>query len=188
MKLDRILPYARHLLEKAAGPGDVVVDGTMGNGHDTVFLSQLVGENGHVYSFDIQESALEQTRGRLEEKQLTKNVTLIHAGHEQVKTFIPAGTEIAGAIFNLGYLPGGDKEIITTAPTTISSVEQLLEMMKPEGIIVLVIYHGHPGGDIERDEILRFACSLPQDTAHVLEYKFINQRNNPPFIVAIEKR
>ncbi len=188
MKLDRILPYARLLLEKALTPGDVAIDGTMGNGHDTLFLAKLVGETGHVYSIDIQESALEQTRARLEENGKSSNVTLIHTGHEHVKSRIPDGTEIAGAIFNLGYLPGGDKEIITTAPTTISSVEQILEMMKPEGIIVLVIYHGHPGGDIERDEILRFARAIPQDTAHVLEYKFLNQQNNPPFIVAIEKR
>ncbi|PQD93993.1 16S rRNA (cytosine(1402)-N(4))-methyltransferase [Pradoshia eiseniae] len=188
MKLDRILPYARLLLEKALSPGDVAIDGTMGNGHDTLFLAKLVGEQGHVYSFDIQESALEQTKARLEENKLANHVTLIHAGHEHVKSRIPEKTEIAGAIFNLGYLPGGNKEIITTAPTTISSVEQILKMMKPEGIIVLVIYHGHPGGDIERDEILQFARALPQDTAHVLEYKFLNQKNNPPFIVAIEKR
>ena len=188
MKLDRILPFARLLLEKAISPGDVAIDGTMGNGHDTLFLAKLVGEKGHVYSFDIQESALEQTKARLEENEMANNVTLIHAGHEHVKSRIPEKSEIAGAIFNLGYLPGGNKEIITTAPTTISSVEQILEMMKPEGIIVLVIYHGHPGGDIERDEILQFARALPQDTAHVLEYRFLNQKNNPPFIVAIEKR
>ena len=188
MKLDRILPYARLLLEKALSPGDVAIDGTMGNGHDTLFLAKLVGKQGHVYSFDIQESALEQTKARLEENEMANNVTLIHAGHEHVKSHIPEKTEIAGAIFNLGYLPGGDKDIITTAPTTISSVKQILEMMKPEGIIVLVIYHGHPGGDIERDEILQFARALPQDTAHVLEYRFLNQKNNPPFIVAIEKR
>ena len=49
LKLDRILPYARILLEKAVSPGDIAIDATAGNGHDTLFLAKLVGENGHVY-------------------------------------------------------------------------------------------------------------------------------------------
>lgn len=57
MILKKILPYSKELLKMAAGEGDIVVDATMGNGHDTQFLAELVGENGHVYAFDIQESA-----------------------------------------------------------------------------------------------------------------------------------
>ncbi|OCA81896.1 methyltransferase domain-containing protein [Pradoshia sp. D12] len=188
MKLDRILPFARLLLEKAVKPGDIAIDCTMGNGHDTVFLANLTGPDGHVYSFDIQESALQKTEERLMTNELQERVTLIHAGHERLQEFIPTGKSVTGAIFNLGYLPGGDKEIITTAPTTIQAVTSLLKIMEPEGIIVLVIYHGHPGGDIERDELIKFVTELPQDTAHVLEYRFMNQKNNPPFIIAIEKR
>ena len=60
--------------------------------------------------------------------------------------------------------------------------------MAPEGIIVLVIYHGHPEGQVERDAVLKFAEELDQKQSHVLRYGFINQQNNPPFIVAIEKR
>ena len=59
--------------------------------------------------------------------------------------------KITGAIFNLGYLPGGDKTIVTKPETTISAIEQLFTIMAPEGIIVLVIYHGHPEGAVERD-------------------------------------
>ena len=188
MKLDRILPFARILLEKAVKPGDIAIDCTMGNGHDTVFLANLTGLDGHVYSFDIQQSALLKTSEKLISTGLEERVTLIHAGHERLQEFVLPTKPVTGAIFNLGYLPGGDKEIITTAPTTIQAVKQLLDIMEPEGIIVLVIYHGHPGGDIERDELLKFVTELPQDKAHVLEYRFMNQKNNPPFIIAIEKR
>ena len=188
MKLDRILPFARILLEKAVKPGDIAIDCTMGNGHDTVFLANLTGPNGHVYSFDIQQSALINTEERLLSNGLRKQVTLIHAGHERLHEYVRPDKPVTGAIFNLGYLPGGDKEIITTAPTTIQAITQLLEIMEPEGIIVLVIYHGHPGGDIERDELIKYVTELPQDTAHVLQYRFMNQQNNPPFIIAIEKR
>ncbi|RID86540.1 16S rRNA (cytosine(1402)-N(4))-methyltransferase [Peribacillus asahii] len=190
MKLDRILPFARILLEKAVQPGDIAVDGTMGNGFDTVFLANLTGEAGHVYAFDIQSEAIQNTTAKLEAEQLSERCTLFHAGHEQLKDLIPEKEtrSLTGAIFNLGYLPGGDKTITTKASTTISAIEQLLEKMKPEGIIVLVIYHGHPEGAIERDELLAYVKHLPQDKTHVLQYGFINQVNHPPFIVAIEKR
>ncbi len=190
MKLERVLPFARTLLQKAVSAGDIAVDATMGNGHDTCFLANLVGENGHVYAFDIQEAAFLNTEERLEKDQLQDRVTLCRTSHAEVVTAIPVeqhGT-IAGAIFNLGYLPGGDKGIVTKSNSTIEAIKGLLQIMKPEGIIVLVIYHGHEEGKIERDDVLTFVSHLEQEQAHVLQYSFINQKNNPPFVVAIEKR
>lgn len=190
MKLDGILPFARQLLEKAVSSGDIAVDATVGNGHDTAFLAGLVGKTGIVYGFDIQEQAITKTKMRLEEQMLLEQVTLFQKGHEEVQISIPDAHhgQIKGAIFNLGYLPGGDKHIVTTPKTTISAIEQLLEMMAPEGIIVLVIYHGHEEGAFERDALLKYVLQLDQKKAHVLQYQFINQQNNPPFIIAIEKR
>ena len=190
MKLESILPFARTLLEKAIKPGDVAVDATLGNGHDTLFLANLVGSDGTVYGFDIQADALAASRVRLAEHGLLNNVTLFHRGHEHIVESIPLVDhgKITGAIFNLGYLPGGDKAIVTRSSTTISAIEQLLSIMAPEGVIVLVIYHGHPQGAVERDDLLRYAEALNQNIVHVLQYRFINQKNNPPFIIAIEKR
>ena len=190
MKLDGILPFARKLLEKAVSPGDIAVDATVGNGHDTLFLAGLVGKSGIVYGFDIQEQAINKTKMRLDEQHLSEHVKLFNNGHEHVLSSIPETQHglVKGAIFNLGYLPGGDKNIVTTPNTTISAIEQLLEIMAPEGIIVLVIYHGHEEGAIERDALLKYVLQLDQKMAHVLQYQFINQQNNPPFIIAIEKR
>lgn len=190
MKLKAILPFARTLLETAISPGDTVVDATLGNGHDTVFLAELVGKDGQVFGFDIQEDAIVNSKRRLEDKHLSKRVTLFHSGHEKINACIPEihYGKITAAIFNLGYLPGGDKSIVTKPATTINAIEQLLSIMAPEGIIVLVIYHGHPEGKLERDQLLRYISTLDQKRAHVLQYGFINQANNPPFIIAIEKR
>ncbi|MGP7818377.1 class I SAM-dependent methyltransferase [Niallia sp. 01092] len=190
MKLERILPFARSLLEKSITTGDIAVDATMGNGHDTLFLAKLVGETGKVFSFDIQQDALAATEKRLTENNLNEVATLSLCGHEQLKTIIPAihHGKVTAAIFNLGYLPGGDKSIVTTANNTISAIEHLLDIMAPEGIIILVIYHGHPEGQLERDELLSYVETIDQQTAHVLQYRFMNQVNNPPFIIAIEKR
>lgn len=190
MKLDGVLPFARILLEKAITEGGAAVDATMGNGHDTLFLAELTGKNGMVFAFDIQSGALDATRKRLEENGAAGSAVLFHAGHEQAAELIPAEYhgKLQGAIFNLGYLPGSDKSIVTKPGTTISAVEQLLSMMAPGGIIVLVIYHGHEGGAEERDSLLAFVRGIDQQEAHVLQYGYINQKNNPPFIIAIEKR
>lgn len=190
MKLLRVLPFARELLQKAIGEGDVAIDGTAGNGHDTLYLATLVGEKGFVYSFDVQKEAIEATKNRLLENDAPQSVTLIHDGHENVKKYLKMEHEgnIAGAIFNLGFLPGSDKTVITKPETTIKAVEEILQQLKKEGIIVLVIYHGHEGGKKEKDAILHFAKNLPQEKYHVLKYEFMNQKNDPPFIIAIEKR
>lgn len=190
MKLERILPFARQLLEKAVSLGDIVVDATLGNGHDTLLLANLVGPAGRVYGFDIQEDAVFNTKTRLMEHDLADRATLFHAGHEYILENIPPvhHGKITAAVFNLGYLPGGDKSIVTRPQTTISAIDQLLGLMAPEGIILLVIYHGHVEGAVERDYLLRYVKQLDQSMVHVLQYQFVNQKNNPPFIVAIEKR
>lgn len=190
MKLERILPFARTLLRQAVQEGDTVVDATLGNGHDTLFLAELVGENGRVFGFDIQSAAIEATTTRLASAGLMEQVTLFEAGHERVGELIPRHLHgsITGAIFNLGYLPGGNKEIVTRPDTTIDSVRQLIGMLAVEGMIILVVYHGHEQGAVERDELLSFVESLDQQEVHVLRYQFVNQQNQAPFIIAIEKR
>ncbi|MBU8570617.1 class I SAM-dependent methyltransferase [Bacillus subtilis] len=189
MILKKILPYSKELLKMAAGEGDIVVDATMGNGHDTQFLAELVGENGHVYAFDIQESAVANTKERLGDM-FQARTTLFHKSHDKIAESLPSEThgKVAAAVFNLGYLPGGDKSITTNGSSTIKAIEQLLSIMKDEGLIVLVVYHGHPEGKAEKNDVLEFCRDLDQQSARVLTYGFINQQNDPPFIVAIEKK
>ncbi|WP_050181085.1 tRNA (mnm(5)s(2)U34)-methyltransferase [Domibacillus robiginosus] len=190
MTLDGILPFARLLVQKTMSDTSYFVDATAGNGHDTVFLAGVAGENGHVFAFDVQEQAIYNTRDRVEKAGLLNRVSLFHAGHEQVQNKVPNHYhgQINAAIFNLGYLPKGDKSIITKPDTTIEAIRQLFHILKPGGLIVLVIYHGHAGGADERNAVVEFAAGLDQQQAHVMQYGFINQVNTPPFIIAIEKR
>ncbi|MDD1510590.1 class I SAM-dependent methyltransferase [Priestia megaterium] len=189
MKIERILPFARTLLTNAVAQGDVAIDATAGNGHDTLFLANLVGDTGYVYGFDIQPQAIQATQQRLTEHHVENRVTLIQESHSNIN-MLPRSIKgrVTGAVFNLGYLPGGDKDIVTTSETTISAIEQLLDLLAPEGVIVLVIYHGHEQGKQERDDLLTYVQNLDQKDVHVLQYRFMNQQNNPPFIIAIEKR
>jgi len=183
--LERVLPYAKTLLSSVITEGDTAVDATAGNGHDTLFLAQLVGDSGAVYAFDIQQQAVDATIGRLKEHGLEKRAHVILDGHEHLSKYVHG--EVAGAIFNLGYLPGGIHDIITKGETTISAIQQLLSKLKIGGIIVLVIYHGHEGGKEERDAVIEYVSQLPQKYVHVLRYEFINQKNDPPFLIALEK-
>ena len=95
---------------------------------------------------------------------------------------------IDAAIFNLGYLPKGNKEIVTKPETTIMAINEIFDILSIEGIIILVIYHGHEEGKVEKEALLEFLQNFDQNKAHILQYQFINQKNNAPFICAIEKR
>ncbi|MDR7074102.1 tRNA (mnm(5)s(2)U34)-methyltransferase [Fictibacillus barbaricus] len=190
MILEGVLPFARTLLRTFSNPGDLVIDATCGNGHDTLFLSKRVGKEGKVFAFDIQEKAIQKSQKRLMDNEADANVTFFHASHDTIAELLPntVSGKIAAAIFNLGYLPGSDKSITTTGTSTIRAIEQLLELLKIEGVIVLVIYHGHDEGKREKELVMNFVENLDQTQAHVLRYDFINQKNDPPFVVAIEKR
>nr|WP_106780543.1 class I SAM-dependent methyltransferase [Lysinibacillus timonensis] len=185
MQLQRVLQFAKSLLSQSIDKGGIAIDATAGNGHDTLFLAELVGENGHVYSFDVQQDAVDSTISRLKESGLEHRATVILDGHENILNYVQ--DEVAGAIFNLGYLPGANHAIVTKGDTTIQAIESLIKLLKINGIIVLVIYHGHEGGKEERDTIIEYVSHLPQKYIHVLRYEFMNQKNNPPFIVALEK-
>lgn len=187
--LKRVLPFAHSLLEAVINEGDITVDATVGNGHDTYVLAKLVGSSGKVYGFDIQVDALESARLRIKENNLEERVELFLKSHDQIEATIPTEfyKKVKAAIFNLGYLPGGDKTIVTTPNSTISAVKQLQHIMQPGGIIILVVYHGHPEGEIERDHLLQYVRTIDQKQAHVLQYQFLNQVNHAPFVIAIEK-
>lgn len=190
MNLQPSLSFAQSLFQKVLQPGDIAVDATVGNGHDTAFLAKMVGETGHVFGFDIQPEAINQTNKRLQMEELSNQVSLFHRGHEHATNMIPPHIHgaIKGVIFNLGYLPRGNKMIITKPETTISAVEQLLTMMAQGGLLILVVYHGHEGGAEERDALLQYVANLEQQKYNVLQYSFINQINHPPFLLAIEKK
>lgn len=173
------------LLEKIIKVGDYVVDATMGNGFDTQFLATLVGENGKVFAFDIQEQALLTTTKRLKEKMLLNRCELFLLGHENLYKVVKQN--ISAAIFNLGYLPKSDKTIVTQGNTTIQAIQQLLPLLKINGIICLVVYLGHNGSFQEQETIERFTSQLNQKYFTVAKYQILNQKNTPAQLITIEK-
>ncbi len=177
---------AADILEKTVSPGDSVIDATMGNGHDTLFLCQLVGEGGRVYAFDVQQKAVESTTKRLEEAGVLSRAALFCLGHEHMaeKTEGP----IAAAVFNLGWLPGGDHSVTTHWETTKKAVENALFLLKPMGVLVICAYPGHQEGDRERSALTSFLSALPPQRFNVLHQKFLNAGSGAPECFAIQKQ
>lgn len=184
--LNNAVNVARMIISHKVSAGDVVVDATMGNGNDTLFLAELVGAHGKVYGFDIQQLAVDNTIELLKEHKCLKQVKIIHAGHEQMDEYIDQKVKLV--LFNLGYLPGADKEITTRPDTSLPAIEKALSLLDDHGLVLLVIYHGHEDGRLEKIIIEDFAKKLFQKEYNVFSYDLINQANNPPILIGIEKR
>ena len=121
--------WARELQVCAIGEGARVIDATMGGGGDTQALCEMVGESGRVYAFDIQQSAVDRTRARLEEAGLLPRAELFCASHARMAEFVHEPVD--AVVFNLGWLPGGDKSVTTLLDSTLEAVNAALELMKP---------------------------------------------------------
>ncbi|AUN16031.1 16S rRNA (cytosine(1402)-N(4))-methyltransferase [Paraclostridium sordellii] len=184
--LTKVTDLNKVLLEDVIELGDIVIDATMGNGYDTKYLAEKVGENGLVYSFDVQEEAIKSTRKKLEKSQLIDRVKLILDGHENMDSYITEG--VSCVLFNLGYLPRAKHQIITKPDTTIKAIEKSLEVLKPHGVVSIAIYTGHEGGMDEFNAVFEYVKNLDQTKFNVLNCNFVNQINNPPRLVLIEKK
>lgn len=160
------------------------VDATMGNGNDTLFLSRFVGEAGKVYAFDIQGLAIEATRIRLNEAKVT-NVELIHSSHANMSTFVKKADLI---MFNLGYLPKGDHDIITVDATTCIAIQESLKLLTVGGLLTIISYYGHPGGKAEKEGVKRLLKGLDHGSFDVLEICAFNRVNNPPIMYLVRKK
>jgi|AntRauTorckE6833_2_1112554.scaffolds.fasta_scaffold00020_11 predicted methyltransferase len=184
MSLMQGVEFSHWIIDNYLENNKVLVDATCGNGYDTLFLSNKLDPNGKMYAFDIQESAIENTKVKLKDKSL--NIEYINDGHEKIDKYI--NEKINCIIYNLGYLPGSSKDIITKKDTTIKSLQKTLKLLANNGLIVLVIYSEHEGGITEKDAVLDFTSNLDHKKYNVLHYHFINQKMNPSEVVVINKR
>ncbi|HAG45094.1 MAG TPA: rRNA methylase [Clostridium sp.] len=157
---------------------DVAIDGTLGNGYDTDFLSSFFNK---VYSFDVQDIAIEKYSDKKK-----KNVILIKDCHSKLKEYVKESVDVV--MYNLGFLPGGDKSITTEVSTTLTSIESSVEILKSGGIITIAIYIGHEEGEKEKNEILKYVSSLPKDKYGAMLHKVLNRSEKAPQLIVIEKK
>ncbi|GAY42449.1 hypothetical protein CUMW_066950 [Citrus unshiu] len=179
----------KHVVRK----GDTVVDATCGNGYDTLMMLKMVADEssaGCVYGLDIQREALKSTSSLLDkttskaEKGLVKLFNMCHSRMEEI---VPKSTAVRLVAFNLGYLPGGDKSVITTSETTKMALEAAERILIPGGLISMVVYVGHPGGREELEAVEAFARSLSVDDWICCKFQMLN-RPLAPVLVFLFKR
>ena len=181
----RALEFSREQVARVLRQGDRALDATCGNGKDTLFLAGCVGPQGKVYAFDIQEQALAKTRELLVSRGMEGRVALFCGNHAELLDLVQE--PLRAAMFNLGYLPGGDHGIITRPGTTIPALEGALSLLVPGGLASVVAYRGHPGGQEEANRVQAYLENLSQQEFSILHYRYINQANDPPELFLVEK-
>ena len=178
--------WAREMIEGAMFEGARAIDATMGNGHDTLWLCELAGENGRVFAFDIQSEAVERTRERLTDAGMDGRAELFCAGHERMCEFVTEGVD--AIVFNLGWLPGAEHGVTTHTDTTLSAVNAALSLLKEDGLMTVCIYPGHEEGTRELNALMEWGASLDDRRFDVLLKTYLNQPNDPPRMMAIRKK
>lgn len=178
--------FAHHLLKNVIQQGDFVIDATAGNGFDTLFLAEQVGEKGKVFAFDIQKEAIANTGALLQEHNLQNQVQLINDGHENMGKYV--ARKVKGVMFNLGYLPKGEHSIITKGETTVEAVKQALTLLDINGVISIMVYTGHPGGKDEESALQELIFTLDKKKWDVLKLFYINRSEGAPYLIIIHRR
>ena len=179
-----LLTTEKEFIARHVKTGGIAVDFTMGNGHDTLWLSKAVGESGKVFAFDIQQQALDST-AKLLESENVHNVTLIKASHHLVKDYV--NEPICVGMFNLGWLPGGDKSVTTLHETTLPAIEAAIELLDHDGGLLIAVYPGHPEGEVEGRMVTEMLSGYSRFCYTISCLKIVNSPTSP-FFFLVEKK
>lgn len=184
MKIGEI---TQQIWKELVKPGDIVIDATLGGGNDTLFLTRLLQGKGILYAYDIQERALEKSK-ELIYKELTENEhkiiqfrLLSHVSFHD----IPKANLI---VYNLGYLPGGDKSLTTQWQTTLESLKSAMEICEIKGAISITCYIGHEEGQKEHKALLEFVKKLPKNEWGSLHLHWENRDLAPELFLLFRER
>ncbi|MBO6047194.1 MAG: class I SAM-dependent methyltransferase [Erysipelotrichaceae bacterium] len=172
--MQSMVDYAHSELSRYL-PCACAVDFTLGQGNDTLFLSQYADT---VYAFDIQQKAIELSSRRIN----SQNVHLVLDSHVHFDRYVES---FDVGIFNLGYMPGISHEVTTVLETTQKAIKKAVECMRQA--IVIVVYIGHAAGAQEGQWLEEYCSSLDSHRFNVSTYRMMNKRQ-APYVITIEKR
>ncbi len=182
MPFPRVTEMAHDLVARRLLPGAAAIDATVGNGHDTLFLARCVGPSGRVEGFDIQPEAIAATR--LATSGLPQ-VRLHCLGHEAMGRILTVPVE--AILFNLGYLPSGDRGVVTRRDTTLPALDAALDLLSGSGLLSVVVYPGHPGGREEADAVEEWFLAHGPSLRIVRYGPFGRRGSEAPYLLAAER-
>jgi SAM-dependent methyltransferase len=181
--LDLAHDYWRHLV----AAGDCVIDATCGNGHDSLLLAQLAltPDAGRLYALDIQPQAIAAAQmlvsGALPPAIVERIAFCLQSHAEFPADIAPASVKLI--VYNLGYLPGGDKAITTSVESTVASILAAQELLLPGGVISITCYPGHAEGAREEDFLISHTRQLPPQLWSCTWQRWINRRHAPSLLL-----
>ena len=159
---------------------NIGVDMTAGKGNDCKYILENTNIK-KLYAFDIQEESKIETKSLIKDDRLN----FFLDNHANIDKYIKEKIDLA--IYNLGYLPGADKNITTSYKSTIASLKKVLDLLNPAGLVIITVYPGHPAGLIESQKLEEFTKNLDPKKYPVIKINYENRPNNPPYILVIEK-
>lgn len=178
------LEISKQAIAARVNEGDICIDATAGRGNDTAFLCELAGESGRVIAFDIQQDAIDSTNALLAEEGLTNRAQVIHGSHADMDKYAESGT-VSCITFNFGWLPGGCHQIHTEKDTSIEAVKKALTLLKPGGLISMILYYGRDTGFEEKEALMEFVKTIDSSEYSVITAEFSNRPNCPPIPIFI---
>jgi hypothetical protein len=167
MRKNILLEQAHAILASLITQDDIIVDATMGNGHDTLFLSTIAKE---VYAFDIQQDAINKTKEKVGH---LSHVHLIHDSHLHMFDYVKEFK--------------GNPSITTDADTTLQTLRLILPKLNKNGFIQIICYPGHPEGKIESEKLQAWKQELPIHHYQIIESHFVAEIHEPPYMLMIYK-
>jgi len=189
MALYRPLPFVQHILAKQLHPQALVIDATVGNGHDMCTIANLLSRSGKLFGFDIQKQAIDNTTDNLKKLNPQCAIKLFAQSHA---TMLPTLTQYIGkidcVIFNLGYLPHGQQTRTTMIDTTYTALLQALMLLKQKGLLIMVTYPGHENGLIEHQCLTQLFAQADPSSYFITTYQQVNNVARPPHVFLLEKR
>ncbi|MGZ0171962.1 MAG: FAD-dependent oxidoreductase [Planctomycetales bacterium] len=188
-KIPRLTEQAQQLVRDVVKPGETAIDATAGNGHDTCFLAATVGSEGCVFAFDVQADALQRTFARLDDVGHL-NVTLHQRSHAEMKAAVPETFHgsVAAVMFNLGYLPGGDHAVTTETASSLAALRIAFELVRSGGIITVLAYPGHAGGNDETGSVQRLIEELTDAEFETSLRRSATTSKTAPMLFVITRR
>ncbi|HXF29803.1 MAG TPA: class I SAM-dependent methyltransferase [Chlamydiales bacterium] len=166
------------LWKKLILPGDIAVDATAGNGHDSLYLATLPLQK--LFIFDIQKEAIAATRKRL--KDVSIPLLFHECCHSKLDEVIQERS-IKLVVYNLGYLPGSDKQIKTGSKTTLQSIQVAMRLLVPGGCICITCYPGHVEGAHEEAQLIEVSSLLSPAEWCVSWHRFQNRKESPSLLI-----
>jgi len=172
----------QRMLGEIIREGDLVIDATAGNGHDTLFLAVCVGASGRVLAFDVQDAAIVAAREKITAAGFAQRVEFFQKSHERMGEHAE-NDSAAVVMFNLGYLPGEDHELTTQTETTLSALEAAAMILKAGGVLSVVCYPGHPAGALEAEAVEAWMTARAGEGWRVARYGAIGTRRPAPYLL-----